>query len=177
MNDKVAQWLLGVLKKKRNPFRLCRFWQCRRINSYDFKSAEVFIICKTYFCRGFFGVFFHQVATFSSCFISAASSRAAPPVPRTLRFLEEGSILSHQKFFVWQITLGALKRDVNSTVIQLTSTCIRRMFSVDVSSSASLPLFLSHCYCIDHNNVSGDTPFHGHSSETELHKPFTTRSP
>lgn len=46
-----------------------------------------------------------------------------------------------------------------------------------VSSSSSLPLFLSHCYCIDHNNVSGDTPFHGHSSETELHKPFTTRSP
>lgn len=38
-------------------------------------------------------------------------------------------------------------------------------------------LSLPHCYCIDHNNVSGDTPFHGHSSETELHKPFTTRSP
>lgn len=32
------------------------------------------------------------------------------------------------------------------------------------------------CFHIDLNNVSGDTPFHGHSSETELHKPFTTRS-
>lgn len=30
---------------------------------------------------------------------------------------------------------------------------------------------------LDHNNVRGDTPFHGHSSEAELHKPFTTRSP
>lgn len=39
------------------------------------------------------------------------------------------------------------------------------------------PLSLSHRYCIDHNNVSGDTAFHGHSSETELHKPFTTRPP
>lgn len=39
------------------------------------------------------------------------------------------------------------------------------------------PTSLSHCYCIDHNNVCGDTPFHGHSSRTELHKPFTTRSP
>ena len=47
----------------------------------------------------------------------------------------------------------------------------------DPSSSLSLPPSLSHRYCIDHNNVSGDTPFHGHSSETELHKPFTTRSP
>lgn len=56
------------------------------------------------------------------------------------------------------------------------------MFLVGTNLSMSLPLplfplFLSHCYCIDHNNVSGDTPFHGHSSETELHKPFTTRSP
>lgn len=33
-----------------------------------------------------------------------------------------------------------------------------------------------HCFHIDLNNVSSDTPFHGQSSETELHKPFTTRS-
>lgn len=46
-----------------------------------------------------------------------------------------------------------------------------------IPPSLPLPPSLSHCYCIDHNNVSGGTPFHGHSSETELHKPFTTRSP
>lgn len=32
------------------------------------------------------------------------------------------------------------------------------------------------CFRIDLNNVSGDTLFHGHSSETELHKPFTIGS-
>lgn len=39
-----------------------------------------------------------------------------------------------------------------------------------------LPPTTPHCFRIDLNNVSSDTPFHGQSSETELHKPFTTRS-
>lgn len=63
--------------------------------------------------------------------------------------------------------------------MHLLSTCESLMLLVwkDLLLFLSLPLFLCHRYCIDHNNVSGDTPFHGHSSETELHKPFTTRSP
>lgn len=43
--------------------------------------------------------------------------------------------------------------------------------------AAFLPPTTPGCFRIDLNNVSGDTPFHGHSSEAELHKPFTTRSP
>lgn len=65
--------------------------------------------------------------------------------------------------------------------MHLLSVCEIIMFRVqrDPPPPLSLPHFLlpSHSYCIDHNNVSGDTPFHGHSSETELHKPFTTQSP
>lgn len=45
-----------------------------------------------------------------------------------------------------------------------------------ISSFFLSHLLPAHCYCTDHNNVSGGAPFHGHSSETELHKPFTTRS-
>lgn len=56
------------------------------------------------------------------------------------------------------------------------SQCASLHFQVQKCFSLTL-VSLSHSYCIDHNNVSGDTPFHGHSSETELHKPFTTRSP
>lgn len=56
------------------------------------------------------------------------------------------------------------------------SQCASLHFQVQKGFSLTL-VSLSHSYCIDHNNVSGDTPFHGHSSETELHKPFTTRSP
>lgn len=39
-----------------------------------------------------------------------------------------------------------------------------------------LPPTAPYCFRIDLNNVSSDTPFPGQSSETELHKPFTTRS-
>ena len=43
--------------------------------------------------------------------------------------------------------------------------------------SVSPPPPSPHLHCIDHNNVSGDTPFLCRSSETEYHKPFTSRPP